>query len=50
MIQAVGMQSQAMYKGYRKAKVAQWVDLRPLVEVCTRETRYEGGGSKLWPW
>ena len=36
LIQALGVLSEAMYKGYWQAKVAKWVDLRTLLEVCTR--------------
>ena len=30
--------------------MAQWVALRPLFELCARETRYEGGerSRKVW--
>ena len=35
------------YLDRRKAKVAEWVALRPIFEVCVKETGYEGGG-KLW--
>ena len=36
--------------GKRQATVSEWVDLRPIFEVCAKETGYEGGG-RLWePW
>ena len=34
----------------RRATVAQWVALRPLFEVCSRETGYEGGGLRRKVW
>ena len=36
VIQAFGVLLEAMNKGYRQAKVAKWVDLQTLLEVCTR--------------
>ena len=36
-------QSAGIYIEQRQATVAQWVALRPLFEVCARETGYEGG-------
>ena len=32
------------------ATVAEWVELRPILEVCDREVGYEGGGSLQDPW
>ena len=48
--EAVGTQSARTYIEQRQATVAQWVALRPLFEVCARETGYEGGGwmRKVW--
>ena len=38
------------YLDRRQATGAEWVDLQPIFDVCTREMVYEGGG-KLWvPW
>ena len=34
------------YIGIRQGALAQWVVLRPKVEVCTRDTGYEGGGAE----
>ena len=45
-----GKKSSDEYIGQRQATVAQWVDLLPLLEVCTRETGYKGGGLKQRPW
>ena len=30
--------------------MAEWVELRPILEVCDRETGYEGGGRRREPW
>ena len=32
------------------AKVAEWVTLRPIFDVCARETGYEGGRRLQLPW
>ena len=36
--------------GRRHATLAQWVAMRPLFEVCARETGYGGGGSRREAW
>ena len=46
----VGMQSAAMYIGRRQAKVAQWVALRLLLDVCAHKIGYGGGGRKRQLW
>ena len=30
--------------------VAEWVAIRPIFDVCARETGYEGGGRLQVPW
>ena len=30
--------------------VADWVAIRPIFEVCAKETEYEGGGRLREPW
>ena len=50
VLRVVGMQSVVTYIGRRQAKVAQGVALRPILEVCARETGYEGGDRKRRPW
>ena len=50
LIWVVGIQSASTYIGLWRAKVAQWVVLRPLLEFCARETGYKGGGRKRRPW
>ena len=44
--EAAGTQSDRIYIEQWQTTVAQWVALRPLVEVCVRETGYEGGGRR----
>ena len=43
--EAVGTKSARTYIERRRATVEQWVVLRPLFEVCAKETWYEGGGG-----
>ena len=38
------------YIDRRQATVAEWVTLCPILEVCDRETGYEGGGRLREPW
>ena len=38
------------YIDRRQATVVEWVALRPILDVCDRETGYEGGGSRQVPW
>ena len=42
-LKAAGTQLARIYIERQQATVAQWVALRPLFEVCTRKTGYEGG-------
>ena len=48
--EAVGTQLARIYKEQWKVTVEQWVALRPLFEVCERETGYEGGGGRRKVW
>ena len=50
MLQETGMNSKATYIGLWKATVAQWVSLKPILEVYTLETGYEGGGRNRQLW
>ena len=43
-------QSVRIYIEIRQATVAQWVAIRPLFEVCARETGYEGGRRRMEVW
>ena len=45
-----GTQSLGNYIYRRQTTVAEWVTLRPILEVCDRETGYEGGGRRREPW
>ena len=47
---AAGMHLAATYVGRWQAMVAQWVALRPLLDVFTRETGYKGVVRKIQPW
>ena len=38
------MQTATTYIGNSQGTVTQWVDLRPIFEVCEREKGFEGGG------
>ena len=48
--EAAGTQSARTYIDRRQATLDQWVALHPLFGVCTRETGYEGGGSRMDLW
>ena len=32
----------------RQETVAEWVAFRPILEVCNKDTGYEGGGGGMW--
>ena len=46
VLQETGIQSASNYICPWQVMVAQWMELRPIVEVCASETGYEGGGWK----
>ena len=46
--EATGSQLSMTYIGIIQGMVAQWVVLRAIFEVCTRETVYDGGGNKRY--
>ena len=48
MLQAVGTKPLKTYIDKRKAKLVEWVALRPIFDICTKETGYEGGGDGVW--
>ena len=48
--EAAGNESAGIYVERQQTTVAQWVALRPLFEVCARETGYEGGGRRRKVW
>ena len=45
-----GMHTLGEYIDNHQATVAQWVVLRPIIEVCNRETVYEGVGRHCDLW
>ena len=50
VLKAAGTQDIRTYINRRQAKVAQWVAVRPIFEICVRETGYEGRGRRRTPW
>ena len=47
---ATRMQSTMTYMGRQQETVAQWVELRPISEVCAGEKGYKGGGCRREAW
>ena len=45
-----GTQTWGEYINRQKTTVAEWVALRPVYEVCEKETGYDGGGKHCDPW
>ena len=45
MLQKKGTQPLQTYIDSRQTTVADWVDFRPIFEVCAKETAYTGGGG-----
>ena len=45
VLEKAGTQTLETYIERRQAIVAEWVALRPILEVCDIETGYEGGGG-----
>ena len=43
-------QSLGVYINKHQGTVAEWVALRPILEVCDKETAYERGGRQREPW
>ena len=50
VLQGEGTQLLQTYVDIRQARVMEWVPLRPILDVCARETGYEGGGRLRVPW
>ena len=50
VLQKKGTQPLQTYIDSRQTTVADWVDLRPIFEVCAKETVYKGGGRHQEPW
>ena len=45
-----GTKSLREYIDKGQATVAEWVALRPIFEVCAKESGYAGGGKSWEPW
>ena len=50
VLQGAETQPIQTYLDRRQATVSEWVALRPIFNVCARETGYEGGGNLRVPW
>ena len=50
MLQAAGTKPLREYIDKRQATVAEWVSLRTIFEVCTKDMGYEGGGRVREQW
>ena len=50
VLQGVDTQPLQTYLEKRQAIVAEWVVLRPIFDVCARDTGYEGGERLRVPW
>ena len=48
--EAAGTHLARIHIEQRQETAAQWVALRPLFEVCARDTGYEGGGLRKEAW
>ena len=48
--QGAGTKTLRTYVDRKQAKLAEWVDTRPIFDVCTRETEYELGVRLQVPW
>ena len=48
--EAAGTQSETTYIGLRQGTMVQWVALRLIFEVLTRDNGYEGEGSGMDAW
>ena len=50
VLQGAGTQTIRTYVDRRQVTVAEWMSIRPIFDLCVRDTGYEGGG-RLWvPW
>ena len=50
LLQGMGTQPLQTYLDRRQVTVVEWVDLRPIIGVFTRDTGYEGGGELQVTW
>ena len=49
MLRSAEMKTEATYIDRRQGTVTQWVDLRPIFEVFSRDTESSGGGRRKKP-
>ena len=50
VLKEAGTQTLGSYIEKRQATVAEWVVLRPIPDICDRETGYEGWRRRYEPW
>ena len=50
MLKEPGTQTLGEHIDKRQAKVAEWVSLIPIMDICNRETGYEVGGRCIETW
>ena len=50
VLKEAGNQSLGAYIDKWQATVAEWVALKPILEIFDKETGYEGGGRRREPW
>ena len=50
VLEKAGTHSLGAYTDRRQTTVAEWVELRPILEVCDRDTSYKGRGRCREPW
>ena len=50
VLEKAGTQPLGTYMDMRQATVAEWVKLRPILEVCDRDTGYKGGERRRELW
>ena len=50
VLRVSGIHGAATYIGQRQGRVAQWVTLGPIFNVCAREKGFEGQGRWRRPW
>ena len=50
VIKEAGTQTLGAYIDKPQATVAEWVALRPILEICDKETGYKVKGRRREPW
>ena len=46
----IGTETLGTYTDKQQETVVYWVALRPIIDICNRETGYEGGGRRRELW